>query len=339
MNKKIFIAFPSFNEDDVERTITTALSNARHPELVNFGILLHYPKGNYPDVYAYPNVRYVKSDYPIGLGTGPSRKIAASLHEDEEYYLQIDAHTIFKKDWDHILMSRYKELKKIWYRPIITSFANSWHKDEAGNIINKEGTTEIKDFKPDSMAFKKIDDDLFANTSLPTPRPIASPYKNFYEEHFLISAHFLFTESRYLEEIPFDTKIKYHEENTTALRAWTRGYRFFAISDDVLWTREMMTRVEPEDSWRKMLDVQDRDGKSFNLLALQGLIRCKDILSGKIIGKYGAVDNEGLAAYEDAAGINYKSFYEKMDAFSKMPENKNTRAGQLAELEDYDNYY
>jgi hypothetical protein len=333
MKKTIFIGFPAYNEEDVELTITTALGNAKYPENIHFGILLHYTNGNFPDISVYPNVKYIKSDYPIGLGTGQSRKIVASLHEDEEYYLQVDAHTIFKRNWDSILIKRYEELNKLFYKPIITTMVPTWSKDEFGNILNQNDEQDMSDIEPWGMSFKEINEDIFINTGLPTPHHKKIDFKTFYHEQYLVAANFFFTKSTYLEEIPFDVKIKYHEENITAMRAWTRGYQFFAIKEDIMWTRVMYNKNMPEDSWRNMLSVKDKNGITFYHLAIEGLLRNKDLLTGKVLGKWGAPSQQDLNDYEEVSGINYKLFYEQMEQFAKTNKLEYTRAKHIYDLE------
>ena len=333
MKNQIFIAFPAFNEEDIHLTITTALGKAKYPENVHFGIFLHYPKGDFPDLSIYPNVKEVRSINPIGLGTGLSRKIATSLYEDEEYYLQIDAHTIFKTNWDQILIKNYKELKKLFYRPIITGLVPTWSKDENGNILNHFGRQEEVDIPVFSMDFQRDYESIARNIGLPTPTLVEVDYKNFYHEHYLIAANFLFTDAKYLENMPFDPKVKYHEENITAMRAWTKGYRFFSIKEDTMWTRQMFNKIMPQDSWRDMINVQDKNGVTFNDLAVEGLLRNKDILTGKVTGKWGAPSQQDLKEYEKVAQIDYTSLYEYMDEFAKTHETEYTRAKALFDLE------
>jgi hypothetical protein len=58
-------------------------------------------------------------------------------------------------------------------------------------------------------------------------------------EHYNFSAHFVFTIGSFIQDVlpdPFLTFIG--EEQTTALRACTRGYRIFSIRDTLLWHLE-----------------------------------------------------------------------------------------------------
>lgn len=317
----IYVSIPAYNEEDIHLTISTCLNMANDPTKVVIGIAMQYPAGNWPDLSAYPDIRVIRIDEPIGLGTCPTRDLAASMMDGEKYYLQIDAHTIFKKDWDIILKSRYKELKKEYDKPIISTYVPYWYKDkQTGELM---GMGEKRDFNfehtPWALQFKNYIDDgheketVYSADGLCTPQPLTVTYdEKPYYEHHLISGHFLFTDSQYLTDVPFDPECTYHEENTTPMRAWTRGYRIFSIKEDILWTREMFHGRDIPTSWRSNADDAPEGELSFKEKIVRGTLRNKDILTGKVLGVWGAPTLELLAEYEKAAGIDYKEFYKTM---------------------------
>lgn len=317
----IYVSIPAYNEEDLHLTISTCLNMANDPSKVVIGIAMQYPAGNWPDLSAYPDIRIIRIDEKIGLGTCPTRDLAASMMNGEGYYLQIDAHTIFKKNWDIILKSRYKELKKEYDKPIISTYVPYWYKDkQTGELI---GMGERKDFSfehiPWALQFKRYFEEgleretVYSADGLCTPQPLTVTYdEKPYYEHHLISGHFLFSDSQYLTDVPFDPECTYHEENTTPMRAWTRGYRIFSIKEDILWTREMFHGRDIPTSWRSNADDAPEGELSFKEKIVRGTLRNKDILTGKVLGVWGAPTLELLAEYEKAAGIDYKEFYKTM---------------------------
>ena len=42
--------------------------------------------------------------------------------KDEDYFLQIDSHTIFEKNWDDYLLNYIKTIKRIIDKPIISAY-------------------------------------------------------------------------------------------------------------------------------------------------------------------------------------------------------------------------
>jgi len=326
---KIFVGIPAYNEEDIALTLKTLFGKAHSPIDVHVGLALHYPAKNFPDVSMFPNVNVTLIDEPVGLGTCPTRALAAQHYNGEEYYLQIDGHTIFKKKWDVVLKANYKDIQKKVEKPIITGYVPDWHRDSTtSQPLTSDGSADFEKYSaPYSLVdknhptkwVKNIDAEKFKHFAyrcegVNSPAHLVVDFKKeYYVEHHLTSGHFLFTSGNFLKEVPLDPLITYHEENTTPLRAWTRGYRMFAIKDHVLWTREMMVRGrDVPNSWRSNSGVRSGGNPSLQDKITHGCLRNKDILTGKIIGEWGAPSKELLEAYELASGINYKEFYEEM---------------------------
>ena len=320
----IFIGIPAYNEEDIHQTIKTALGKATNPAAVRIGVALHYPNKDFPNLSMYPNVKPIFIDEPIGLGTGPTRDLAASMYDGEDYYLQIDAHTIFRKGWDSILKANYKELKKIVDKPIISSYVPFWYRDKTtGDAVTMRGDKNFDEqalawsihhksieLKNDKKAFEHL---VYSVEGVDSPAAHTADFsKSDYEEEFVTAGHFIFTSGKFLEEVPFDPLITYHEENTTPMRAWTRGYRIFNMKDHALWTREMFKGRDVPNSWRSTMQVEHELSGSFASKVIEGSLRNKEILTGKVLGIWGAPTKELLDEYEKAAGVDYKKFYEEM---------------------------
>jgi hypothetical protein len=322
LNNKIFVCTSAYNDTDLFITLETAYSNASNPQNVYFGIGMQYPDIPKPDLSSYKNVRTIDIPEVHPIGTSPSRAIAAGLLEDEHYFLSIDAHTIFKKDWDKNLLEYFFELKQKYEKPIISTYSPYWYRDKDGFIFNQNQNQSFEEEMPQFKLKFKMDDEVFPEGYvMPTPtwdKEVTGKY----EEHYLIGAHLLFSQSSYLNEVPFDPYISYHEENTTAMRAWTRGYRIFAIDKDILWTREMFHGPSDAESWRHKVEIKNLDGFNYLEKIALGALRCKDILLGEILGIYGSPSIELLKEYERYSGVDhvdiYKKIYERVEASSKI---------------------
>jgi hypothetical protein len=333
VNKKIFVCTSAYNDTDLDITLSTAFYRAANPENIYFGIALQYPDMPLPDLSRYNNVRTNVINISSPIGTSPSRVYAVELLEDESYFLSIDSHTVFKQDWDKNLLEYYAILKEKFDKPIISTYSPYWYRDKNGTFFNQNKHTNMDEEMPIyTLKFKEKDE--FNNDVFIMPTPTWNkPVEKKYEEHHLIGAHLLFTESSYIKEVPFDPEITYHEENTTAMRAWTRGYRIFAINKDVLWTREMFHGVVDQNSWRTKVFKQDDFGKTYSEKIISGALRCKDILLGKELGLYGAPTKELLEQYEMAAGINHKEIYEKIYNYVKLNFHRDSMAKSMYEMD------
>jgi len=345
----IFIGIAAYNEEDLLDTIDTAFSKAENPDNIYIGIVLHYPNGDFPDLSKYKNVNHVKVNEKIGLGTGMSRMLAATFYNEEEYYLQIDAHTVFKKNWDKKLIENYKKLKTIAEKPIISCYTPYYYRDRDTN--EKMTMAKNQDWESDypswSLVSKNHPDALgmedpetyyyfaYGIEALDSPGAKKANFNEFgYEEQYLISGHFLFTSSSFIQDVKYDSLLAYHEENVIAMLAWTRGYKIFNIVDHVIWTREVNTMgKDVPNSWKQKYLEKDENGISFKDKVVSGTLRNKKILTGEVIGEYGSPSIELLEEYEKVSGLNYKKFYKDMYDIVEKTENKYPAAKMLYELE------
>lgn len=297
----------------------------------------------------FPNVKIIYIDQQLPLGTSVTRDLAASLYDNETYYLQIDAHTVFKSMWDTMLKANYKQLKQTAKKPIISSYIPYWYRDRVtSQALTMHGSDDFDAYgepwglvaKTDPKALGMQEEDKFkvftyGIEGINSPAACTPDFsKSNYNEQFLTAGHFIFTSATFLEEVPFDPYIHYHEENTTPMRAWTRGYQIFNIKDHVLWTREMYTNGrDVVNSWKETSGIKDENGVSFRDKIIEGTLRNKDVLTGKILGVWGAPTQQALDEYERASTLNYKKFYDDMYKAVEETGDKYPAARSLYELE------
>lgn len=346
----IFVGIAAYNEEDLVNTIQTALEKASNKDDIYIGAVLQYTDGNFPDLSPYPSVKVIKNSEATGLGLGVARGLSVSLYDDEEYYLQIDAHTVFKTNWDVILKNNYEKLKKTYGKSIISCYTPYYYKDLKTNknitmVNNKEWEAYYPSWslvsKSSPRALGMEDKETYykfayAVEALDSPAPARANFNDDgYEEQYFISGHFLFTSSSFIKDIQYDPMLAYHEENAIALLAWTRGYRIFNMRDHVLWTRAMNAEnaKDVQNSWRENFIKKDNNGTCFRDKVILGTLRNKDILTGKILGNSGAPTQELLDLYEKTAGLDYKKFYKDMYDMVEKTGNKYPAASALYDLD------
>lgn len=173
VNEKIFIAIPSFQEEDLLNTIKSIYSEAEKPENVYVGICNQRLDGNFEDFSSFPNVRTANLVLPNSLGLGMAWLIATWLMLDENYVMRIDGHMRFKKDWDKKLKYYHNLISETYCYKIIISGRTPWfEKDKEGvethhpdSLINPWHTwaESVRPFA--SLKFKnKIDDFVVKNS-------------------------------------------------------------------------------------------------------------------------------------------------------------------------------
>jgi hypothetical protein len=123
--EKIFIQIASWRDPFVKNTIDSALRTSYNPESLVFGIVFQgYEEDNWmiEDIKSYPNVKILLVD-----GREASPYICNirgyqgfSLLTDEEYYMQIDSHTRFSKNWDVYMKEELKIANNVFGKSVLS---------------------------------------------------------------------------------------------------------------------------------------------------------------------------------------------------------------------------
>ena len=303
--KTIYISIAAYNEPHLELMISNCLENAEHPGRVNFGIWCHYNDGTRPDLGKYENVTSAFTDYPAMLGLCAGRLNSLSFYNDEDYCLQLDAHMLFEKNWDTKIINAFEEIKKDYEKPIISTYVPWW--SISGSKINY--------YSNDSNVLCSpmiIDNSIGNQEGYPKLTTKHSDWKEEnYKEHALVTGHFIFSEPSILEDVAPDPKIMFAgDEITMALRLWTRGYRMFAIKNPIVWH---LNKFDGDLYYKDRLMSAETPGKETELhksRSSSGYRRIKDILTGNVLGYWGAPSLEKLKEFESVIDFDFNKFYE-----------------------------
>lgn len=307
--RSIFVFMCGINEDDIASTVESAFTNARFPERIYFGVIDQRTDENFADVSEFTNVKKVNISYPYPLGLGLGRLNALMLHEHQDYGLQIDAHTIFDKNWDSLLLSDYRAIA-LGDETIVISTRPKWYNyDEVGqrtlhNTVGSALTIGNAEYYEMVGKHGKMN-------YLPDGR--------FYSEHFLTVGGFIFSKLSFFCDVMPDPRIAFYgEEHVLAMRASTRGYQIFAISDSYMYSLGKHDDINKHDvvsfantnEWKTI----EKKGSvtpntpciDFDILINneEGLV--KRILNGDILGYWGAPTDEAYNAYIANLGFSYR---------------------------------
>jgi hypothetical protein len=312
--KTIFINLGAYNEIHLDMMIKNCLKNASYPARVRIGLFIHDQDGIRQDLSHYKdNLKVSYFDYPAPLGCCVGREMAHAFYNSEDYYMQLDAHMLFEKDWDVKVINSFETLKKKYPKPIISYYVPWW-------CLNHNGTIKHYSSDKDSSLNGPMNFDIKDSFRAKYPKPggvgidwSASPTK--YIEHHQIAGHFIFSDPEFFDDVRPDTTIMFApEESLLALRAWTRGYRIFAISSPIVWhLNKGLNNLIP---WKRRPAVFKDDilGHHYFNKNHKALKKARDIFTGKYFGYWGAPNKELLDAYQKAAGLDYYDWYEKLDA-------------------------
>lgn len=321
----IFVCMAAFNElpENMIDTINSAYGMAANPENIYFGV--HNQNSEF---FRLPvdnrRVKVVNSECTQPIGMELSRAIAATLRGNQEYFLQIDAHILFQKDWDTILLKYMKKLKKTYELPVISQIGFPWSRvngeilgypedgipvDEVNNTRYSEShpwngmrglsETESKDGFP-AFAMRKIKEPAYKDDEY------------LYYENHINHAGFLFAPMSYIVDVPHDHQIKYlGDEHLNSMRSWTRGYRFFSIAHPLHWHyNKGASDLHPQDrhyfnrnssTQNEKLDFSDVE--SHNHQARDYFPTMHRYIYGKEFGVHGAPDEKSWKEWATHIGI------------------------------------
>lgn len=120
MAETIFLSIASVEDTEIVETVRCAMESAENPERVFIGVyLLDSSKVNYKKLLKlkdrYPNIslsyeKLIKNSISQ-LGVGRGRYNAQSLYSDQDYFMQVDAHTWLLDGWDSYMIKLFKDAK------------------------------------------------------------------------------------------------------------------------------------------------------------------------------------------------------------------------------------
>lgn len=301
MFNKIFISIASYRDPVLMDTVNSALANASNPDRLSFGLVIQDIEKDIPDFSKYKNISIVTMHPRDARGAGFARDIAISLIKDEEYFLQIDSHTMFESGWDELVIEEFNKAKNIskhnkiilsHFPPpfyvennkkfsIITNNKNQPpHPTKQKIKINKHGewTAQRYEFEDKSMANPELCDTVLAG--------------------------FIFSTTDLVKEIPYDPEISFFgEEVCFAMRAWTRGWDIYSPSKIIV--RHFYFRGNYKKIWK------DKNIRKISWKEIESISKDKQkrVLCGLESGTYGVGDIRSLESFEKFVGIDFKKHY------------------------------
>lgn len=220
--EKIFVSIASYRDPELIPTIIDAIENAQFIDNIVFGICLQDTQ-SVLKTFPYQNsenFRIHKVLYTESKGVCWARKlIQTELLKKEKYYLQIDSHMRFVKDWDKKLMDQLNlcESKK----PIISVYPEGYSpydedkKHKNNNTINRLSADRFYGLNDNKYS-------LFMTT-----KHVKNNYKTPQKTYFL-AAGFLFTLSKWANECPYNNNIYFRgEEDYIMFESYKNNWDIF----------------------------------------------------------------------------------------------------------------
>lgn len=313
----IFVSIASYRDKELIKTVKSCLENAHDPDNIRIGICWQYDETE--DISVFDDDSRIQihkiywKDVEGSVCWGRSI-IQQKFFKNEEYYLQIDSHTLFTKNWDKILIDMYKNLPT---DKAVISVGPSYYYD-----LSAEGALPHYDWEPvefvdgiyrDTQIKKQKLDSMSTTHFMYGFLPADDISKPIPARH--ISAAYIFTTGGWVNDVPYDSELYFAgEEASLTLRTYTNGYDIFNPNKMVLWhlkyefkKRKRHWNTFEQSVIHKFANISDA--------------KFKKIVSGENLGVYGIGTTRTLLDWEVYSGVSFKDMVAHPDVFTgKVPD-------------------
>jgi hypothetical protein len=293
--EKIFISIASYRDPELLPTLRDCLANAKNPNRLTFGIC--WQKDDTESLEEFtndPRFKVIKVPFADSRGTCWARNMIQDLYDGETYYLQLDSHHRFSKDWDATLIKMLKSLKKKGHKkPLLTAYLPGFfpNNDPEGRV-NECWGLEFDRYLPEGPIF--IKPHVIENWQNLT-EPVQSRF---------LSGHFIFTLGQWAKEVKYDPFYYFHgEEPSLAARSFTHGYDLFHPHKVIIWHE--YTRSGKTKQWDDDPNWSAKNSVSYSRYRhLHGM---GGVLEGSLtrIEEFGFGTKRTLEEYERYIGVKF----------------------------------
>ena len=291
----IFVSIASYRDDVCNMTLKSLYEMASKPENIYVGICQQNKKED-SDCYNNfdnKNVRIIRIPHYEAKGPTYARYLCSTLWNGEEYYLQIDSHSKFVKDWDIKCINMIKNLKQYTKKPVLSHYPREIKEYE---IYTKHVLPRIcKAFFNEKGMISFMGSEIMDSEN------------KFYNTPFVAGGMF-FCESYFLNELPYDPNLPYlftGEEILHSVRFYTNGWDVYTPTENIVFHEYI--RSDKPKFWSDDPHYSDED--AMNKVKYYLKLKNGDKLSKEMkinIDKYGLGKVRSLEDYYKFAGINIK---------------------------------
>ena len=286
----IFVSIASYRDLQLVPTIEDLLQKANFPELLRFGICWQHgpeePELPYRDD---PRFRILDVDWRASRGACWARAEIMKLWQGEDWFLQVDSHCRFAKDWDTKMLRTLAQTESP--RPILSTYATPFTPAPLENLSGQPLMIAFQAFTPDGLP--KLKPAEFADLPKVT-HPLRARF---------LSAGFLFAPGFFVEEVPYDPELYFMgEEASMTVRAYTHGYDLFHPAEVLVWHDYM--RIDARRHWGDHTATSEVE-RPWTELDQASQRKVQRLLLGEPVASFGLGSARTLAAYEAYAGLSF----------------------------------
>ncbi len=298
---RIFVSLASYRDYELRNTINDLFAKAKYKERVFVGVLNQIDLINEKELVIgkRTNVREVLYDYKNSIGCTWARNfILTNIRKDEEFVLQVDAHTRFDQDWDVHVLKEYSVLPK--HDCVLTSYPPAFEPTKPLDTTPKHVFIKFRDIHYSGLPLFLADIGSFKPSDLEGPTITPG-----------LSAGCFFGPSNIFDRVPYDPYIYFFgEEQSYAIRLYTHGIDLYCPQKTFVY------HYYYDSSKNKIKKLHWSDNIKRNLNESLGLQRVKYILemddnfpeqNCKDLHLYGLGKERTIEQWQAFSGFNLKT--------------------------------
>jgi len=289
-NQLIFVSIAAYRDPQLVPTVQDCIAKAADPYRLRFGICWQHAADDDPLPYRPDDCfRIVDVDWKQSKGACWARSEVMKQWRGEEWFLQVDSHCRFAKDWDVKLIGGMNLTGSA--KPILSTYATPFTPGD--HEVLAEGPLQMgfQGFTEDGIPYMKPVG-IFNWRLLTQPR----------RARFL-SGGFLFAQGSFVEDIGYDPDLYFvGEETAMTLRAFTSGYDLFHPHQTIVW--HDYGRPDALKHWGDHTK-SNSISREWHELDLHSKKKVRRLLDGQPVESYGLGTVRTLEEYQDYAGLSF----------------------------------
>jgi hypothetical protein len=216
---EIFINIASYRDPQLIPTIDDCLDKAKYPDRLRFGVLT---QDNEPFKYAdHKQIKHIGMRPEESKGCGWARNLINSeMYNGEEYFMQVDSHSRFLKNWDDELI---KDLTLLGENIALTGYPPHYGLDDKYDDYTTKSPYFTRNVVP------KKSNASFSNSKGTVPIED-------YEQTLVVSGAFIFSYGMFtIKTLYKDYLNPWMDQEIASCLGHINGYKFFVPKIAKVW--------------------------------------------------------------------------------------------------------
>jgi hypothetical protein len=258
--KKIFVSVAAYRDTQLIPTLTDLYETVANGNRVVVGVHIQNTTEEYKNLLAqnFPNIKIIFTETDASRGVVWAReRIKKELLTDEEYFLQIDAHSRFKFGWDNILVNQMSNMEG---KVVISTYPNGFFLEDVDRIYVKRTPTNAP------LTFNTFFTDHAEDNRINVRNLAALKDYNVVDSRW-VAGGFIFAPKEWIDEIKFSDQIfSKGEEEVQFYLSYLKGWDVKVPSEAVVWHNYNATLSDGTQYRIPFLNKTDAIDNSANIL-------------------------------------------------------------------------